>query len=85
MFLQVKTMCLAVPAKLISIEGDKGIVDYGGVKREVMLTLLRNVKVGDYVIVHIGYAIEVLNKKEAEKTLKLWREVLASERAERNR
>ncbi|MCJ7506645.1 HypC/HybG/HupF family hydrogenase formation chaperone [Candidatus Bathyarchaeota archaeon] len=69
-------MCLAVPAKILEITGDKAIADFGGVKREVMVNLLANVKVGDYVIVHTGFAIETLDEREALETLKLWKEIL---------
>ncbi len=69
-------MCLAVPAKILEIIGDKAIADFGGVKREIMVNLLANVKVGDYVIVHTGYAIETLDEVEALETLRLWKEIL---------
>lgn len=69
-------MCLAIPGKVVEIRGDKALVDFGGVRREVMLTLLeREVKPGEYVLVHTGYAIQVLDKEEAEGTLRLWREI----------
>jgi len=69
-------MCLAVPAQILEITGDKAIVDFGGVKREIMVNLLEKVKVGDYVIVHTGFAIETLNEQEALETLRLWKEIL---------
>ena len=69
-------MCLAVPAKILEINGDKAIADFGGVRREIIVKLLTNVKVGDYVIVHTGFAIEILEENEALETLKLWREIL---------
>ncbi|MCD6164552.1 MAG: HypC/HybG/HupF family hydrogenase formation chaperone [Candidatus Odinarchaeota archaeon] len=68
-------MCLAVPAKILEIKGDKGIVDFGGIRREVSLSLIDNIKVGDYVLIHVGFAIQKLERKEAEEILKLWREV----------
>ncbi len=70
-------MCLAVPGKVVEVKGEVAIVDFGGgVKREVILALLNNeVKPGDYVLVHTGYAIQILDQKEAEETLKLWREL----------
>lgn len=72
-------MCLAIPAKVVTIEEDKAGVDFGGgVVREVNVTLV-NVKVGDYVLVHAGYAIQVLDKEEALETLRLWNEVLEFE------
>jgi hydrogenase expression/formation protein HypC len=69
-------MCLAIPAKVISVEGDKAKVDFGeSVLREVNITLV-NAKVGDYVLVHAGYAIQVLEEKEALETIRLWNEIL---------
>jgi hydrogenase expression/formation protein HypC len=72
-------MCLAIPAKVKSIEEDKAKVDFGeGVLREVNITLV-NAKVGDYVLVHAGYAIQVLDEEEAQETLRLWNEILEAE------
>lgn len=72
-------MCLAVPAKVIEISGDLAKVDFGGgVIREVNISLV-DAKVGDYVLVHAGYAIHVINEEEAEETLRLWREILEAE------
>jgi hydrogenase expression/formation protein HypC len=72
-------MCLAIPAKVKSIKEDKAKVDFGeGVLREVNITLV-NAKVGDYVLVHAGYAIQVLDEEEAQETLRLWNEILESE------
>ncbi|MGQ9587799.1 MAG: HypC/HybG/HupF family hydrogenase formation chaperone [Thermoplasmata archaeon] len=68
-------MCLAVPAEVRSIEGHMATVDYGGVSRTANISLV-DAKVGDYVIVHAGYAIQVMDREEAEKTLELFREVL---------
>ncbi|MEX2706254.1 MAG: HypC/HybG/HupF family hydrogenase formation chaperone [Candidatus Freyarchaeota archaeon] len=67
-------MCLAIPAKVLEIRGEKAVVDFGGVKREAWITLVDDVKVGDYLIIHTGYAIQRLDKKDAEETLKLFRE-----------
>ncbi|MCM8767063.1 MAG: HypC/HybG/HupF family hydrogenase formation chaperone [Candidatus Omnitrophica bacterium] len=68
-------MCLAIPMKVEKVEGDFAIVSIGNVKREVNISLLENVKKGDYVIVHAGFAIEKLDKKEAEKTLEIFKEI----------
>lgn len=73
-------MCLAVPAEIKSISGTTGEADFGGVTRSVNLSLVE-ADVGDYVIVHAGYAIEVMNREEAEKTLELFREMLSQEDA----
>ena len=73
------SMCLAIPAKVISVKEDKARVDFGeGVLREVNVTLV-NAKVGDYVLVHAGYAIQVLDEKEAQETIRLWNEILEAE------
>ncbi len=69
-------MCLAVPAKVLEINGKVAIVDFGGVKREARLDLLPDVKIGDYVIVHTGFAIEKLDDKTAKEILQAWEEVL---------
>jgi len=72
-------MCLAIPAKVISRKQDIAQVDFGeGVLREVNVALV-NVKVGNYVLVHAGYAIQVLDKKEALETISLWNEILNAE------
>ncbi|MFP3985474.1 MAG: HypC/HybG/HupF family hydrogenase formation chaperone [Candidatus Bathyarchaeia archaeon] len=72
-------MCLAIPAKVVNIQGDIAKVDFGeGVLREVNVTLVQT-KVKDYVLVHAGYAIQVLDRKEAEETLRLWNEILKME------
>ena len=70
-------MCLAVPMKIMSITEDKtsGTVEMGGISREVMLTLLEDCGVGDYVIVHAGFAIEKLDEKEAATRIDLFREM----------
>jgi hydrogenase expression/formation protein HypC len=71
-------MCLAIPAKVIEIHGDTAKVDFGAeTMRDVNVSLVET-KVGDYVIVHAGYAIEVLDQKVAEETLALWNEILKS-------
>ncbi|MCK4434407.1 HypC/HybG/HupF family hydrogenase formation chaperone [Candidatus Bathyarchaeota archaeon] len=72
-------MCLAIPAKVMSVEGDEARVDFGeGVLRDVNVTLV-NSEVSDYVLVHAGYAIQVLSEEEALETLRLWNEVLEAE------
>jgi len=69
-------MCLAIPAKVMEINGDTAKVDFGaGTIRDVNISLVE-AKIGEYVIVHAGYAIEVLDQKAAEETLALWNEIL---------
>jgi hydrogenase expression/formation protein HypC len=71
-------MCLAIPAKVIEVKDKMAWVDFGeGVLRDVNITLVEP-KVGEYVLVHAGYAIQVLDKESAEETLDLWREILAT-------
>lgn len=68
-------MCLAVPMKVVKVEGDLSEVEIGGIKKQVSLQLLNEVKIGDYLIVHAGYAIQKLDKKDAEETLSLLRKM----------
>ena len=69
-------MCLAVPMKVIEINGSLGMGEVGGVKWEINLMLLSDIKIGEYVIVHAGSAIQKLDEAEAEKTLSLLREMV---------
>lgn len=71
-------MCLAIPARVVTVQDDKACVDFGGVQREVNVTLVK-AKVGDYVLVHAGYAIQVLDEEEALETLRLWNEILETQ------
>ena len=68
-------MCLAVPGLVEGINGDYADVDFGGVRKKVCVTLLPELQVGEYVIVHTGYAIERMKPEEAKKTLALWEEM----------
>ena len=68
-------MCIAVPLEVVEIRGDIALARFGESTREVHLDLLEGVSAGDYVLVHAGFAIEKLNKEEAEKTLSLFREI----------
>ncbi len=72
-------MCLAIPGKVLKIDGQAATVDFGGARREVRLDLLRNVREGDYVLVHAGYAIQTLDEKAALETLKAWEEIARGE------
>ena len=66
-------MCLAVPARVVALRGgDRALVDLGGVRKAVCIALVPGVQVGDYVIVHVGYAIGTLDVDEAEATLALF-------------
>jgi len=69
-------LCYAIPGKVTEIDGEIGVVDFGnGVRREVVLAMV-SAKPGDYVLVHAGYAIKVLNEEEAKKTLELYSQIL---------
>ena len=72
-------MCLALPVKVVEVgPGDAAVVDLGGVRKEISLALLDGVQVGDYVILHVGYALSKLDPEEAAKTLALFSELDAS-------
>lgn len=72
-------MCLAIPAEVKEIKGNMAKVDFGGgVLREVDVSLV-NAQVGEYVLVHVGYAIQVIDRKAAQETLQLWNEILQYE------
>ncbi len=68
-------MCLAIPALIKSIEGHQAEADIDGVTREISIQLTPEAKVGDYVLLHTGYAINIIDAEEAEETLKLLREI----------
>lgn len=68
-------MCLAVPVLIKSIEGKEAEAEIGGISRRISLWLTPEAKEGDYVLVHTGYAINVLDQEEAEETLRLLREI----------
>ncbi len=70
-------MCLAIPALIQEIEGPVAVVEIGGVKRRIGLALTPEAKTGQYVLIHAGYAIGVLDEEEARETLKLLEEVAA--------
>lgn len=69
-------MCLAIPAQVVELRpDDNALVDLAGVRKEISLALVDGVAVGDYVIVHVGYALNKLDPEEAAKTLKLFAEM----------
>ena len=70
-------MCLAIPAKVLAKAGNLAKVDFGeGTTREIDISLV-DVKVGEYIIVHAGFAIEVIDEEDAKETLRLWDEILS--------
>ena len=68
-------MCLAIPMKILKIEGDRALVSAGSIQRRIAINFLTNPKIGDYVIVHAGFAIEKLNQEKAEETLRMLSEL----------
>lgn len=68
-------MCLAIPMTVVKIEGPMGVVEYNGVERKVGLMLLDDVKLGDWVLVHAGFAISKIDYREAQETLDLLRQM----------
>jgi hydrogenase expression/formation protein HypC len=72
-------MCLAIPAKVKKVSGDMALVDVSGVEREASVMMTPGVKVGDYIIMHAGFAIQILDTKDAEETLRLLEEIARSE------
>jgi hydrogenase expression/formation protein HypC len=72
-------MCLAIPARVVELLGDdKATVDLGGVRKDISLALVDDVDIGDYVILHVGYALNKLDPEEAERTLALFAEMGAA-------
>ena len=80
-------MCLAIPMKVVELVAnptgsslaDEAIVDVGGVRKRISLAFVDGAAVGDYVIVHVGYALQRLDPEEAERTLELFRQALDAE------
>ncbi|MBU4446115.1 MAG: HypC/HybG/HupF family hydrogenase formation chaperone [Candidatus Marinimicrobia bacterium] len=68
-------MCLAIPMKVIEIKDNEAIAEVGGVWYRANLTLLPDIKIGEYIIVHAGFAIEKLDEEAALETLKIWQDV----------
>jgi hydrogenase expression/formation protein HypC len=72
---RIGKMCLAIPARILRIEGNLALVDMAGVKREADIRMVKDLKVGEYVLIHAGFAIEKMRKKDAQETLKLFEEM----------
>lgn len=68
-------MCLAIPAKIKKIEKKEALVDFGGVQKRISLGILSGAKVGDYVLIHTGFAIGKVSKGDAEDTLNALKEL----------
>jgi hydrogenase expression/formation protein HypC len=75
-------MCLAIPARVVELkEDDQAIIDLAGVRKEISLALVDDVWPGDYVIVHVGYALQKVDADEAARTLELFAGLAAQEAA----
>ncbi len=72
-------MCLAIPTKILSIQGDNATIELGGMQREVSLMLLDGASVGEWVIIHAGFAIEKLSEEDAQQTLALIRDIMEAD------
>jgi len=68
-------MCLAIPGKILSIDGNSALVDFDGIEQEVIIALILNPEVGKYVIIHAGYAIEQMEEKDAIEAIEQWKEI----------
>ena len=68
-------MCLAIPGRILEISGNSALIDFDGIKQNVIIVLIQNPEIGKYVIVHAGYAIEQINEKEAMQAIEQWREI----------
>ena len=68
-------MCLAIPARIVETSGVMAVADIGGIRKEISLALVDGISTGDYVLVHVGYALNRLDPQEAEYTLQLFRQI----------
>jgi len=68
-------MCLSIPGKIVSINGVNAVVDFGGSRRGVSIMLVPGAKIGDYVLVHAGFAIQILQPDDAKRTLEAFKEI----------
>lgn len=68
-------MCLAIPGKILEINGNSALVDFDGIKQNIIIALIQNPEIGKYVIIHAGYAIEMINEQEAMEAIEQWKEI----------
>lgn len=68
-------MCLAIPVQIKSIEGSEAEVEFGGITQKISVFLTPEARIGDYVLLHAGYAISVLDEEEAQETLRIFEEI----------
>lgn len=76
-------MCLAVPGKIEKIEGEEALIDYGGIKKKANISFI-DAKIGDYVLVHVGFAIETIDENKARKMYSLLSEEEEEKEEEEN-
>ncbi len=69
-------MCLAIPAKIIEINGPNAVVEIKNVRRDVRLDLIEDCQIGDYVLIHAGFVINKLDEQSAQESMELWDELL---------
>ncbi len=74
-------MCLAIPGKIVSIEGDQANIDFGGALKTANVSMVE-ANVGQWAVIHAGFAIEIMDEEEAMETIKLWNEFIDSGVAE---
>lgn len=72
-------MCLAIPGKILELEGNSALVDFDGIKQKVIIALIQNPEVGKFVIVHAGYAIEMMDEQDALEAIEQWKEIAADQ------
>ena len=68
-------MCVAIPMRVVEINGNEAVCEYEGIKRTARIDLLPEVKVGDYVLIHVGFVIQKIDVDSAEETLKLYKQM----------
>ena len=70
-------MCLAIPGKIVKLndDGQTAMVDFDGIEQKVVVALVQDPEVGKYVIIHAGYAIEIMSEKEAQESIEQWKEM----------
>lgn len=68
-------MCLAIPGRILKIDRNSALVDFDGVQQKIIIALIKDPEVGKYVIVHAGYAIEIMNEKDASEAIEQWKEI----------
>jgi hydrogenase expression/formation protein HypC len=72
-------LCLGIPGRVISLEGNNGFIEVGKVKREAFMHLVPEVEIGDYVLIHAGCAIQILDQEEASKAIEFLKELTGNE------